>query len=145
MIVAVDPGKVTGVAKWRRDRPAEIDSLQQPCWDAVATVHHLMTNGLTAVVCESYVISSQTLRKTRGENWSLESIGALRYLAGLFDIPFILQTPADAKSFVTDQKLHAAGWYQPSTGGHANDAARHLMLYLARANADVFRRVAAGW
>ena len=95
-------------------------------------------------MCESYVITASTLRKTRGENWSLESIGALRWMANKHRVEFVLQTPADAKRFADDRKLKAAGWYFPTPGGHANDAARHLMLYLARNDVELFKRVIAG-
>lgn len=61
---------------------------------------------------------------------ALELIGWLRAMSYLCDIPFVLQTPADAKRFSTDKKLEAAGWLQPKGQDHANDALRHLLLYM---------------
>jgi hypothetical protein len=46
--------------------------------------------------------------------------------------PFSLQTPGQAKSFGTDSKLRAVGWEATTKGGHARDAARHLLTYLVR-------------
>ncbi|MGH2669320.1 MAG: hypothetical protein ACRDH5_09440, partial [bacterium] len=85
---------------------------------------------VTAVVCESYVITRETLRKTRGENWSLEEIGALRWLCRQHDVLFQLQSPSEGKSFGTDAKLEAVRWRYPTRGGHQDDAARHLLTYL---------------
>lgn len=133
MIVAVDPGKVTGLATWYGGGKGSFNSWQDECWDAVEQVHDLLTHDtVEAVVCESYTITMQTLKKTRGENWSLESIGSLRYISRIAKVPFVLQSPADAKKFATDTKLKAAGWWNPTPGAHANDAARHLLVYLAR-------------
>ena len=81
-----------------------------------------------AVVCESFIITNATLTKSRGENWSLESIGALRFLCTQHEVPFVLQTPARAKSFSTDEKLKRIGWHTAGKG-HATDASRHLLLY----------------
>ena len=37
-----------------------------------------------------------------------------------------------AKSFATDAKLKALDWYERTKDGHANDAARHLVVYLVK-------------
>lgn len=134
MIVALDPGKVTGLATLRPEdvgRPGFFESWQTDTWDAVAWVE-LRVAHVEAVICEDYIITMQTLKKTRGENWSLESLGALRYMCRKADKPLVVQAPADAKKFSTDTKLKTAKMWHPTPGGHANDAARHLMLYLAR-------------
>ena len=34
-------------------------------------------------------------------------------------------------TFATDDKLRRLGWYKPGKG-HANDAARHLLLWFAK-------------
>ena len=149
VIISVDPGKMTGFAVYHLRKGPEFPvgpwpnsvgkewkfvSWERPTWEAVKAVDLLLQDNkdlLEAVVCESYHITMQTLKKTRTENWSMESIGALRYVSTLAGIPFILQSPAD-RMFSTDAKLKAMNWWNPSKGGHANDAARHMMLYLAR-------------
>jgi hypothetical protein len=82
------------------------------------------------VVCESYIITAETLRKSR-QTAPLEIIGALRWMAGHFGAHFELQRPADAKRLATDQRLKNIGWWNGSQG-HANDAARHLFLWGCR-------------
>lgn len=137
MIIAVDPGVVTGVAMWDR----EFASFQEEAYGALYRIESMLRQGgVDTVVCEAYTITAATLRKTR-QPASLESIGALRYMCRRGSVEFVLQTPADAKRFASDQKLKAAGWYTPTPGGHANDAARHLMTYLANNEPQTFRAV----
>jgi hypothetical protein len=139
LLIAVDPGKVTGIATWLN---GEITSWQEQTWYAVDKIWSRLERSdvpIEAVVCESYTITASTLRKTRGENWSLESIGALRWMATRHSVEFVLQAPADAMNFMTDDKLRMMGWYNPTIGGHANDAARHLGLYIARADPKLFK------
>lgn len=136
MIIAVDPGKRTGLASLRLEdagRPGFFESWELDCWEAVDWIDRRL-HKVTELVCEDYIITMQTLKKTRGENWSLESIGALRYLTRRADVPFTLQQPGDAKRFATDTKLDRMGWHRPTAGGHADDAARHLLLYMVRTN-----------
>lgn len=145
MIVAVDPGKVTGIATYGE----VFTSWQEPTWHAVDRIFGMLEYAaggghalpIEAIVCESYVITAATLRKTRGENWSLESIGALRWMSNRHGVEFVLQTPADGKRFGTDDKLRKIGWYNPTPGGHANDAARHLLTYIARDNPARFKEL----
>ena len=133
LIVGVDPGKVSGVAVFdtitREFEPYEI-----PTWEAVGMVDTLLSHPrveMEAVVVEDYVITRETLKKTRGENWSMESIGALRYLTQEHGIPLYEFTAHDSKAFGTDTKLISAGWWYPTRDGHQNDAARLLLKYLA--------------
>lgn len=143
LIIAVDPGKVTGIATWAG---GEFNSWQEPTWFAVdriwAKLERLPDNAVVEIVCESYTITASTLRKTR-QNYSLESIGALRWMSNTHGVEFVLQAPADAMGFMTDDKLRMLGWYRPSIGGHANDAARHLGLRLAREDPPLFKKLLA--
>lgn len=128
-VIALDPGKTTGWAEWDGET---FLSQELPCWSAVGLLdERLIRGGVEAVVCESYHVTRETLKKTR-QYWSLESIGAVRYLCMRRRVPFYLQTPGDAKSFVTNDKLRALDWRWPSAGGHQDDAARHLALWLVR-------------
>ena len=52
----------------------------------------------------------------------------LRFVAREYECGFTLQAPSDAKAFASNNKLKLMGWY--NTGkGHANDAARHMLVY----------------
>ena len=89
------------------------------------------TTELQAIVCETYTITMETLRKSR-QTTALELIGALRWFAIQHGIPFVLQSPAEAKGFGTDAKLEKIGWLKPKAQDHANDAARHLLVYCVK-------------
>jgi len=136
VIVAVDPGKMSGVAYFRPDAiglPDAFFSWQTDTWAAVRWIErYLEFTRVEAVICEDYVITHETLKKTRGENWSLESIGALRYVSFKAEVPFTTYTAGESKRFSTDSKLERAGLWNPTAGGHANDAARLIMLHLAK-------------
>lgn len=136
-IVAVDPGKVTGVAVYYPET-TRCTTWEKPCWEAVRAVHRGLERGrISHLVVEAFTISMRTLKLTRGENWSLESIGALRYLASLVpDLEEFHVQPVEAKNFGTDRKLRALGWYHPTPGGHRNDAARHLIAFIAARKLD---------
>lgn len=127
-IMCVDPGQTSGLCFWDGH---EVKLWERLCWDAVQDVEVFLKAGrITTLVVERYIITAKTLRKTRGENWSMESIGALRYLARRKEVDFVLYTAADAMNFATDQKLRLAGLWVPGKQ-HARDAARHFLLHMA--------------
>lgn len=127
-VLAVDPGLRSGLAVHR-----------YKCWDTyildpMATVDHAddeLRSGLDLIVCEAYKITARTAQLS-AQHWSLELIGALRWLAHSYNVPFQLQTPADAKSFVPDQRLRDLDMWVPGKEDHARDATRHLVLALAK-------------
>lgn len=136
IVSAFDPGKVTGFATYDTETQ-ELRAGEGEPWSVLLST----LDGLTAardrgverrVVCEDYVITVSTLKKSRGDSWSLKQIGALELIARLTSSDFTLQTPSEAKSFVTDAKLRAVGWFVSTPGGHRNDACRHLVLHLVK-------------
>lgn len=132
IILAVDPGKTVGSVL------ADGASLLWTREDSTAPFLDLAFELLSgagahrpgAVVCEAYNIVPGSLSKTRGENWNLEQIGALRWMSRHFGTPFVLQQPSAVLALVTNDRLRALDLYV--TGGHSRDAARHLVYYLAR-------------
>ena len=130
LIIAVDPGKTTGIAVYDATNKSLIGTEQ--IGDLYDTITYIEDWMYTTIVCESYTITPATMKKSR-QNYSLEMIGVLRYLTQKHDAKFLLQTPAAAKSFSTDDKLKRLDWYVPGQD-HANDALRHLLLYLATTN-----------
>ncbi len=136
VIIAVDPGKMTGWAIRGTDESmiaGELEWYGFLKWVEEYVKAAIRVGYDVTLVCESYTITPATIRKTR-QHWSLEIIGCLRYWslrhAGK---ELVLQSPASAKSFSTNEKLKALDWYVPGRG-HANDALRHLLLYLVAEN-----------
>lgn len=136
LIIAVDPGKMTGWAVHANDESliaGELEWYEFLRWieeyvEAAIALHYDVT-----LVCESYVITLATIKKSR-QYWSLEAIGCLKYWSMRhLGKELTLQSPANAKSFSTDEKLKNLSWYVPGSG-HANDALRHLLLYLVTEN-----------
>lgn len=134
MILAVDPGKKTGWAVYDGTTPAFGELGFEEFHDhAHAWLLRSFTEGKPmSVVCERFVIMGSTVTKSRGDtNWSIETIGVLRWLCRRFKFSFELQGASDAKRFGSDNLLRKLDWWTPGSD-HARDAARHLALALAR-------------
>ena len=117
---------MTGWARFN----GEFASGQLPLEDALHWVFETLKQGLRpTIICEDFIYTPETAKKSR-QTWSTEGIGVLRFLAHEYHCEFILQSPSSAKSFASNDKLKRIGWYTPGQD-HANDAARHLMLWAA--------------
>lgn len=128
---AIDPGGTTGWACWSPD--GGLLNVGQSEFDQFVTMTHVgWQAGMPGiVVCERYTVTAETLRKSR-QTTALEVIGWLRGLCVVGKSEFILQQPGDAKRFATDARLNFAGWRQRTKLDHANDALRHLLLFLVK-------------
>lgn len=133
MILAIDPGKLTGIAVFQDRGPQAFQLGFQEACDFLGE-NIAPGGGIELVIVERFIIGPST-GKLGDVNWSLEVIGVTRWLATKAGVPLRFQAPADAKRFATDARLKALGWYTPTPGGHANDALRHLVVGL----------VADGW
>lgn len=135
-LFAVDPGGTTGFAYY--DEEADFfQSYQQEGYDDAAEIiwNMAVLNQPSAMICEAFVIRQNTHKLDAGAfNQTTDLIGACRLTAFRNEIPFVRQTPAEAKSIATDAKIKALRWYRATPGGHANDAARHLLCYLIKHN-----------
>jgi hypothetical protein len=126
--IAFDPGKTTGVAMLDTSSDDPPVTWQLPAMEAVAMMDDFIDHECV-VVCETF--SPRPGVRTWQPD-ALETIGALRYLTWTRGADFQLQTPAAAMSFATNDKLRRAGWWSPTTGGHVNDALRHMLLAVYR-------------
>lgn len=134
-ILAVDPGKTTG---WARYWEGHMESGQvegrHAFYDWVA-----MTAGAghpLELVVESFTITARTMATDRDMN-ALYIIGWLDGMAYRLGWPITLQQPGAAKGFASNEKLAVLGWRRPTPGGHADDAARHLLTYLGTKRRDL--------
>ncbi len=94
------------------------------------------------IVCESFI------PRPGARSMQYDALWLGGYLQGwafLNTVPFKFQSPAQAKSFSTNAKLKVAGLY-PVGQGHAQDAARHLLVHLVAADPQgrIARRLAEG-
>ena len=133
-VISADPGLTTGFALYDitdREDPkfhsGEEDWFTFCQWFRMWAAH--VTPGQLLVVAEDFIITPQTAKKSR-QTWSLEVIGVMKYTLREHQHPeLVLQRPSDAKGFATNDRLKSVGWW---TVGHqhANDAARHMMVFL---------------
>lgn len=130
-ILAVDPGKTTGYVLWNDGERIEGELYGEAFLDRADEL--IVSDQVDVVVCERFIITAQTGKKTQAP-WSLEQIGALRFLCRKHNVHFVLQSASDAKRFATDHRLNALGWKRPKGAGHARDAQRHLLVFLVRQN-----------
>lgn len=126
-VLAVDPGKTTGWATLSHD--GSLGFGEDP-WSDYLRWFEATTQFYDVVVCESFHITASTAKKSF-QPWSLEAIGVMRFLLSKHGKDLVLQSPGEAMSFSTNDKLKAAGMWVVGKP-HARDAARHLLLYMVR-------------
>lgn len=138
LLLAIDPGLASGYVVLEYsisdDSVTIVASEELDQYDTCSRAESLLyenRDGTIDVVMESFIITPETAKKTR-TSYSLEIIGAVRYLAQKWGAPFDLQTPANAKSFSTNDRLRALDLWVPGGEGHAKDAMRHAVLYLVK-------------
>ncbi len=138
LVIAVDPGGTTGLSFWSppglltvpdlSSEPRQREFWPQMVEDITGWCRHIPH---VVIVCETFKITNATVKLSQQTD-ALEIIGALKFVAHLYNPgPVVMQTPADAKRFSSDARLKAAGFWRPGEG-HANDASRHLLLWLAK-------------
>jgi hypothetical protein len=130
-IFACDPGKCSGWAIY--DDLGEVFSGQLEFAEFVTFADDEAKYAKPdVIVVERFTITQETAKKTQQTD-ALEVIGVLRYLAQREGSKFIRkQTPTEAKRFSTNDRLETLGWLKHPLAqwDHANDALRHLLLYL---------------
>ena len=136
-ILAVDPGKATGLALFRRvggEEPELLMSSEVDFKDYVSTIRSVFAEySNVEVICEKFTINVQTAKKSQAP-FSLECIGALKVIMldnGLDPEALRYQLPANAMSMFTNEKLKTLEYWHRGGEGHALDAIRHGLLYLA--------------
>ena len=133
-ILAVDPGKATGLALFELEQgkdPVLIwakEVQQEEYAEPIRAALH--ENLATEVVCERFTINAQTVRNSQAP-FSLEQIGILKQC--LMDIgrkpdDIYFQSPADAKAMFDNPKLKKLEYWHKGGEGHALDAIRHGLL-----------------
>lgn len=136
-VLAIDPGKSTGMALFKWENGAEPELLWSGEEDFTAYVDKtrmIMMNyrDELEVVCEKFTINLQTAKNSQAP-YSLECIGALKLIlldAGREPESLPFQLPANAMNMFTNPKLKTLGYWHKGGEGHALDAIRHGLLYL---------------
>lgn len=143
-VLAVDPGKLTGVAliHWtgnQEDDPTvehseEVDETQ---FASLISSLFLQANLLSAnnhLACERFTINAQTAKKSQAP-YSLEMIGVLKHLVRTERFSpeeIVFQAPVDAKNMFPNPALKKLNVWHKGGEGHALDSLRHALLLLTK-------------
>jgi hypothetical protein len=63
---------------------------------------------------------------------SLKCNGVIEWACHKYGCQYEPQLVSDAKAFVSNERLRNLGWWNRGGADHERDAARHVLLYLAR-------------
>jgi hypothetical protein len=142
-VLAVDPGKATGVGlvSWSgnpEELPQRVLSMEPQPEEFAEAIKLCLRDWKQydnfVVVCERFTITAQTVRNSQAP-YSLEQIGVLKHLCREVGYPvdkIVMQTPADAKNMFNNKALQTVGVWHKGGEGHANDALRHALMSLVR-------------
>lgn len=137
-ILAVDPGKATGLSYWSYVAGGEPELLWTAEVDendfAQYIRYEIHMHPETEVVCERFTITMSTAKKSQAP-FSLEMIGNLKQImrdAGMSTDDLHLQSPSDAKGRFSNESLKKLGYWHRGGAGHALDSMRHGLLYLTK-------------
>lgn len=129
IVVAIDPGGTSGYAIYMDGNFSSGE-----CDDRSAIlrlVDSIVAEGRPVqLVVENYTITSRTA-KLSPQPEALKLIGALESAADRLGLGF-QGSQLGTKTFATDEKLRVLGWFRRTDGGHANDAARHLLTWMVK-------------
>ena len=137
LVLAVDPGKASGVALFEYDggEPRLILSGEYQMREYAKPIRDAITmsrdkNVPIDIVCERFTINMQTVKNSQAP-YSLEQIGILRQIMLDNEIDpesIIFQSPSDAKGMFANDKLKKLEYWHRGGDGHALDAIRHGLL-----------------
>lgn len=135
-VLAVDPGKATGISFFSYEKGTEPILLAswEVQFDTFAEVIRscLFHYPNTEVVCETFTITAATAKNSQAP-YSLEHIGILKQCVVDSGKPvesLVFQPPVNAKKMFDNPKLKKLGYWHKGGEGHANDSIRHGLLHL---------------
>jgi hypothetical protein len=142
LIIAVDPGKASGICAFEfstgESNPTLMMSGEFQPEEYAAPIRELIEHAIAndyvlEFACERFTISAQTAKNSQAP-YSLEQIGVLKQIMrdyGFSDVNLKYQSPADAKRMFGNDALKKLEYWHKGGAGHALDAIRHGLLYLA--------------
>lgn len=145
LIIGIDPGDTTGVCKFESGALKYSSQLAGEHIEVVRQIADLICEELVdLVICEDYrVYEWKAMQHSNSRVDTLRKIGMIEYLCDSIDIPLVLQSASEGKSFVSDYRLKQWGMFK-SGKPHANDAIRHVAHYLALTRDHKSKAIARG-
>jgi hypothetical protein len=126
MILAVDPGKMTGIVVLDERVPLVIEFYQLSFAETVRFLD-LAIPYADAVVVERYDITGRTASLSR----QLDALLVIGFVTGQCELEgrrLRMQGRSDAKTAFSDRVLRRLELFDAVTGPHARDALRHALL-----------------
>ncbi len=140
-ILAVDPGKATGLAAFsyvKGEEPVMLESFEARFETYAPWIRKWLSEPLdydfVHIICERFTINAQTVKNSQAP-YSLEEIGVLKQILldeGMDPESIKFQSPADAKAMWDNPKLKKLDYWHRGGEGHALDAIRHGLLYMIK-------------
>lgn len=139
-VLALDPGGSTGWAMWRAEKLVNAEGIAEyynefttsGCFtdpdhhETLIALIELQRTEVFHLITESFI--NRPEKATQSELISRDYIGAMTLWCKQNDVRLHQQSSALAKTFVTDKKLKAMGYW--STNKHSRDALRHMLFYM---------------
>jgi len=137
-VIAIDPGKATGMCcfSWEPGKEPVLEWAVEVDEDHYANPirYEFLHNPEIEIACERFIINAETAKKSQAP-YSLELIGVLKQCVRDVQRPLTdihLQAPVDAKKMFPNTALKKLDYWYVGGGGHALDAIRHGLLYMAK-------------
>lgn len=132
VVAAMDPGLVTGVCLvvFESDRAQVLDSRELEFGQLLGWTQDVFPTA-EYLVAERFVINQNTVRNTQAP-WSLMAIGVFTAVAMELGKSLELQSPSDAKSLFSNDRLRRVGMWHRGGAGHANDSLRHAGTFAVK-------------
>ena len=127
-VLGIDPGKTTG---WVVVDTDNVILHGQVAFDDAPKLLDSLIVTVNFVAIERFTIGPRTLQLSR-QMEAVYVIGGTIFLCELSEVPWGLQTPADAKAAFTDDYLKTIEMFDKVAGRHARDALRHALLAIRR-------------
>lgn len=133
----MDPGLITGIAVY--EPGTRFHSYELTRGQIMGFMRQIV-RAEDIVIVERYVISAQTIKKTR-QNDAMQIIGAVTELCRDRKAQCIIQEPAPAKRIGSNDVLKMLKWYRITKDNHANDAASLVLMGLLKTNGVEYARL----
>jgi hypothetical protein len=128
IVVAVDPGGGTGIATYDTETGAFNAYEAMGFADSCVEIQLALSNiAASQCVAENYIVTGRTATLTQ-QTEPLRLLGVTEYICTVESVSFKLQQPS-ARKPASDDKLKSLGWFKKTKDNHANDAAKHLLVY----------------
>lgn len=142
IILAVDPGLVSGYASWT-SKGQHLETREIPYQECGEHVYGVLEGYRTSDVNIQLVVERYTMStgvKT-AQPEALKTMGQLELLARLYDVQLHYYLPATTKKMISNARLKDVGWYRATKDGHANDATRLVGVHLLTRYPEIAGRI----